>query len=381
MSGNSDRGRSPWRIAAGILVLCGLAAGIWKMGFAESRPIYPGKHWAWKAPEEAGFSMHALQDFSRRVGGTGCVVHGGEMIYAWGDVAFRGDVASACKPIYAHLVLQAVQDGRIGSLDEPIVRWVPELAGLNADWGYKDRGITFRHLLGQISGYGFRERPGEAFAYNDYATGLLMWTLFYRVCDLPPARYDEALNGPWLGAALGFEDRPTATHPNSPRGRLRISARDLARFALLYLRGGEWNGARVVREDLFREVLGGGLPPDVPRTAGVDAEMLPPEWKSFGGGKDEKNHLGCLKNYWWFNQPTPDGTRLLPDAPPGTFLGSGYGGRFAMVAIPELDLVAVWLGVYPGIDKSAWSPFSEVGRFKVNELLRELLAARTGAIP
>ena len=73
--------------------------------------------------------------------------------------------------------------------------------------------------------------------------------------------------------------------------------------------------------------------------------------------------------------------RLLPDAPPGTFLGSGYGGRFAMVAIPELDLVAVWLGVYPGIDKSAWSPFSEVGRFKVNELLRELLAARTGAIP
>lgn len=356
------------------------AAGPLSQAIVARRPIFPGQHWSWKAPEEAGFSMHALQDFSRRVGGIGCVVHGGEMIYAWGDVTFRGDVASSCKPIYAHLVLHAVQDGRIESLDVPVMRWVPELAELNADLDHKDRDITFRHLLNQISGYGFQERPGEAFAYNDFATGLLMWTLFYRVHDLPPVRYDELLNGPELGAALGFEDRPTATHPNSPRGRIRISARDMARFMLLYLRGGTWRGKRLVRADLFREALSGGLPRAVPRTAGVDAEMLPPVWKSFGGGKDEKNHLGCLANYWWFNQITPDGTRLLPDAPPGTFLGSGYGGRFAMVAIPELDLVAVWLGVYPELAKSVWSPFSEVGRFKVNELLRELLAARLEAM-
>ena len=368
-------------IGALAALVAGGAAFVLRPAVAARQPAFPGAHWSWKAPEEAGFSMHALQDFSRRAGGTGCLVHGGQMIYAWGDVAFRGDVASSCKPLYAHLVLQAVQAGRIASLDEPVVRWVPELAELNAALGYKDRAITFRHLLGQISGYGFQERPGAAFAYNDYATGLLMWTLFYRVCDLPPARYDELLNGPWLGAALGFEDRPTATHPNSPRGRIRISARDLARFALLYLRGGEWRGQRLVRDDLFREALGGGLPPDLPRTAGVDAEMLPPEWKSFGGGKNEKNHLGCLKNYWWFNRVTPDGTRLLPDAPPGTFLGSGYGGRFAMVAIPELDLVAVWLGVFPDVAKSAWSPFSEVGRFHVTDLLRDLLAARAEKRP
>ncbi len=70
---------------------------------------------------------------------------------------------------------------------------------------------------------------------------------------------------------------------------------------------------------------------------------------------------------------------MLPDAPPGTFFGSGYGGRFVMMAIPEWDLVAVWLGVFPGIEKTAWSPFSEVGRFHVNAMLRELRAARTGA--
>ena len=366
-------------IGALAAVVAVVAAFALRQAGAARQPIFPGAHWSWKAPEKAGFSKPALQEFSRRAGGTGCLVHGGQMIYAWGDVAFRNDVASACKAIYTHLVLQAVQDGRIASLDEPLVRRVPEIAELNADLGHKDRGITFRHLLAQVSGYGLQERPGEAFAYNDYATGLLMWTLFSRVYALPPARYDELLNGPELGAALDFEDRPTALHPNSPRGRIRISARDMARFMLLYLRGGVWRGKRLVREDLFGEVLSGGLPQDVPRTAGADAEMLPPEWKSFGGGKDEKNHLGCLKNYWWFNHPTPDGTRLLPDAPPGTFMGSGYGGRFAMVAIPELDLVAVWLGVFPGIEKTAWSPFSEVGRFHVNALVRELLAAQTGA--
>ena len=56
------------------------AAGPLSQAIVARRPIFPGQHWSWKAPEEAGFSMHALQDFSRRVGGIGCVVHGGEMI-------------------------------------------------------------------------------------------------------------------------------------------------------------------------------------------------------------------------------------------------------------------------------------------------------------
>lgn len=376
MKGGSAR---RWLGSGALAILVAVAALALRHVAAARGPLFPGKHWSWKAPEAAGFSAAKLRAFSAKTGGTGCLVHGGQMIYAWGDVAFRNDVASSCKAIYAHLVYQAVQTGRIASLDEPAVRWVPELAELNADLDHKDRGITFRHLLSQTSGYGLQERPGAAFAYNDFATGLLTWMLFARVYALPPERYDELLNGPELGAPLGFEDRPTATHPNSPRGRIRISARDMARFMLLYLRGGTWRGRRLVREDLFREALGGGLPHAVPRTAGAEAETLPSGKKPFGGGKDEKNHLGCLKNYWWFNQATPDGARLLPDAPPGTFFGSGYGGRFVMMAIPEWDLVAVWLGVFPGIEKTAWSPFSEVGRFHVNAMLRELRAARTGA--
>ncbi len=180
------------------------------------------------------------------------------------------------------------------------------------------------------------------------------------------------LNGDRLGIAIGFEDEPTVVHQNSRPYRVRISVRDLARFALLYLRGGEWDGQRLLGKDLFREALAEPLPPDFPRTSGKEAEMVA-EARSIGGGKDQKHHLGCLGNYWWHNRITPDGTRLLPDAPPGMYMGSGYGGRFAMIVMPELDLIVVWTDVYEHED---WTPLDEVGRFRLNETLRELLAAR-----
>jgi CubicO group peptidase (beta-lactamase class C family) len=364
------------RAARGIglaLAVLAAASGVWWLRVA-GRPKYPGESWSWKAPEKAGFSAEKLAAFSARVGGDGCLVHGGEMIHAWGDIDQRRNVASSIKPIYAFLTYKAIEIGRLDSLDDLVVNWVPELDDLNAAAEYKDREITFRHLLEQTSGYGLEEKPGESFAYNDYATGLLVWALFYRVYDRPPKEYDDVLNGELLGAVLGFEDEPTAISFRVPRGRIRISARDMARFALLYLRGGSWQGRRFLREDLFREALRPPLPDDFPRTSGEEAELLE-QVVSIGGGKDEKHHAGSLGHFWWHNDRTPDGNWLLPDAPPETFLGVGYGGRSAMVVIPELDLVAVWHDAYLRTGE-AWSPFSDVGRFKVNDLLRDLLAAR-----
>lgn len=355
-------------VAAGLL-----AGGVWALRTA-GRPSYPGRSWSWKAPEQAGFSAEKLAEFSAQVGGDGCLVHGGEMIHAWGAIDQRVNAASSIKPIYAFLTYKAIETGRLGSLDDRVADWVPELDDLNAEAGYKDRDITFRHLLEQTSGYGLEEEPGEAFAYNDYATGLLVWALFYRVYDRAPREYDEILNGELLGAALGFEDEPTAISFRVPRGRIRISPRDQARFALLYLRGGTWRGQRLLREDLFRLALSPPLPDEFPRTSGEEAEHLE-RVAPIGVGKDEKHHAGSLGHFWWFNDVTPDGDRLLPDAPPGTFMGAGYGGRSAMVVIPELDLVAVWHDACLRTGE-AWSPFSDVGRFKVNELLCDLLAAR-----
>lgn len=372
MENGSGKSGLGWRgVAAGLIAtaILGGAAAAWRDA---GRPAYPGKCWRWKAPERAGFSAEKLRAFSERAGGAGCIVHGGRMIHEWGDTSFRNDVASSTKPIYAFLTFKAIEEGRIASLDERVAKWVPELDGLNPELGFKDGEMTIRHLLQQTSGYGLEEGPGEAFAYNDQATGLLAWTLFHRVFACPPGQDDAVLNGELLGKAIGFEHAPTVQHRNSRPYRIRISVRDMARFAWLYLRGGEWRGRRLLRADLFAEAMSEPLPVDIPRTAGVEAAHLEAV-KSIGGGKDQKGHLGCLGYYWWFNRITPDGTRLLPDAPEGTFMGSGYGGRFAMVVMPELELVAVWVDVHRGED---WTPLDGIGRYQVNELVRELLAAR-----
>ena len=297
------------------------------------------------------------------------------MIYSWGRINRRPDVASVVKPFYTHFTLKAMEKGLIESLESPILHWVPELGELNPALGYKDRSITFHHLLSQTSGYGLIEHPGEAFAYNDYGTGLLAWALLYRVYGLPPNRYNDLLNGSDLGETIGFEDSPTLTHPRSIRGRLRISTRDLARFGLLYLRQGQWEGDILLREDLFNLALREPLPPDFPRTSGKDAELLD-RVRPIGGGKDEKGHGGSLGYFWWFNRTGLDGKPFFPDAPPNTFLASGYGGLFAMVVIPELDLVVVW-NILDRSNWVRWSPFDEVGRYHVNDMIGELVAAQT----
>lgn len=361
-------------LALSVVLALGTLAGVRDCRRRAAAPVFPGEEWAWQTPERAGFSGEKLEEIARAAGGTGCLVRGGRMFFSWGEIGQRQNAASSIKPIYAYLVYKAIEQGLIESVEDPVVNWVPELEDLNMELDFKDREITFRHLLTQTSGYGLEEDPGEAFAYNDYATGLLVWALFYRVYGRTPREYDELLNSDLLGEALGFEDELTAVSLRNPRGRIRISTRDMARFALLYLRGGEWDGRRLLREDLFQQAMSEPLSGDFPRTEGEDAERLP-RVISIGGGKDGKHHAGSLGQFWWFNDLAPDGTRLLPDVPPGTFMGIGYGGRSAMVVIPELDLVAVWHDVHKLTD-GPWSPFDEIGRFKVNEMLRELLAAR-----
>lgn len=364
-----------WRDALTSVALAALAAGC--------RPDppppngFPGETWTPVSAETAGFSPERLNAFSAMLGGDGCVVVRGRMLHTWGKPDFRHDIASAAKPFYTHFTLKALELELIPALDDPVVEWAPELADLNETLGYKDRAITFRHLLTQTSGYGLVEPPGEAFAYNDTATGLLYWILVRRIYQCGFELADESMLGRTLANPLGFEDAPTLEHPRSYRGRLRISTRDMARFGLLYLREGRWGPDRLLRQDLVRTALNHASPRTLKRTSGETAEVMP-NTRTVGGDRDMKDHAGCHSMYWWLNRPMPDGTRLLPDAPPGTFLAQGYGGRFAMAVIPEYELIAVWFDAF---EDEELSPFPEIGHMRVNEALKALLDARTEAAP
>src|ERR1700747_3433383 len=61
-------------------------------------------------------------------------------------------IASMSKPITATAVLMLMEEGKL-SLDDPIAKYVPELAGLKTANG-KTARITLRHLLTHTSGMG-----------------------------------------------------------------------------------------------------------------------------------------------------------------------------------------------------------------------------------
>jgi CubicO group peptidase (beta-lactamase class C family) len=252
-------------------------------------------------------------------------------------------VASACKPVFTHLLLAAVEQGRIASLDDPVVRHEPQLAALNALAGHKDRRITWRHLANQTSCYGVAELPGAAFDYSDYNMALLFDTLVVRVYGSSHARADETLLRPLLADPLGCEDRPTlmAFGTSNRPGRLAISPRDFCRFGLLYLHQGEWRGRRLVNAEHVRLVTTSPIANDVPRTAGRSADMLAGQ-RSLGGGNNQTDHLGSYSFAWWTNGVDRDRQRHWPDAPHDAYGAFGHGGKRAMVIIPSRRLVIAW---------------------------------------
>lgn len=330
---------------------------------------FPGPHWPSATPAGAGMDAAALSAFSQSLSGHGVVVRGARLVHTWGEYDRRRDVASACKPVITHFLLRALADGRIPSLGEPVVRWEPRLAELNPALGFKDRAITWRHLATQTSGYGMREAPGVAFAYNDWQMALFWDVLFPRVYGVPPGEADARVLQPLLTGPLGCEDGPAMVPGgNAERaGRLAISPRDFARIGLLYLREGRWQDGQLLPAELARLATRSPLPAALPRAGTEAADMLPGQ-RSLGSRKIPDNQTGHFGSYswlWWVNGLDRDGRRHWPDAPSDTFAALGHGGIRALVVIPSRDLIVSWN------DSSTDSPA------KVNGALKQLAAAVT----
>lgn len=336
----------------------------------------PGAAWEVTTPKAAGLNEAALDAFRDYLGGRGCVVRHGKMVYTWGDQSAREDVASACKPVIAHFLWKALEDKRIASLDEPILKWQPCLAELNPDLGHKDRSITFRHLATQTSCYGVSEKPGTAFNYNDWQMSLFREVLFTGVYQADIEHVDTKVLGPLLTDVLQCQDAPTflAFGKGDRAGRLAISVRDFARFGLLYLHEGRWGEVQLLEQAHAIEAVTRPLPNSIPRTRAVQAQMCP-EAKSLGSRNipdDQTDHFGSYSYLWWTNGRDRDGRRHWPGAPVDTFGAFGHkNGQRAVVVIPSLDLVVSWNGTTLG--NKPGNP--------VNEALTRLVAAvDSGAI-
>jgi CubicO group peptidase (beta-lactamase class C family) len=272
------------------------------------------------------------------------VVHGGHIVherYAPGiDMHTRTRTWSTAKSIAVTLIGMLVKQGRM-DLDAPLdIDWLPELAGEDAD---PRRAITLRHVLNMSSGlypvdsFGMeyvngsglaywagassaseaRERglvrePGTFWDYENYDTLLAVYAMKRALGD--DRTYREFPRKALLDR-IGMRNTLVGTDRFGDfilSSQVYTNARDLARFGLLYLRNGAWDGQQLIPAEWIRFVR-----TPAPATA---------ETGNFYGGQ------------WWL---VPDDRS---DVPMDAYATSGNRGQYVIV-VPSHDVVIVRRGL------------------------------------
>lgn len=314
----------------GVVTLAAVVVAYLPTSAHAGEPIFPGEHWQEKSPAEFGLDPEAIDAVATALGSRGCIVKDGYVIKTWGSQSDRGDLYSSAKPILSTLLFFAVQEGKVVSVDAKLRNFGWELAE-------KDREMTFRHLGAMTSGYARPEKPGEAWAYNDYAIQLYQKTLFDRVFKDTPENVVAALN---RFGALQLEDGLKFRESNR---RISASVRDLARIAWLWLNQGTWNRQPLVDRALFESCLKPQVAADTPNTQPAKTN----DYLGIGTYGGESDHFsdagpGIYGFNWWFNGHGPRHPEALtwPDAPADCFMSLGLRGNCS-VMMPSLGLAVV----------------------------------------
>jgi CubicO group peptidase (beta-lactamase class C family) len=193
-----------------------------------------------------------------------------------GSVDQRGNMQSVTKSFTSALVGIALDKGYLRSLDQKMIEFFPELAGRIQD--PRKKQIMIRHLLQMRAGYPWEESsvelfellyhgfkpsnlvdvplnkdPGSGFEYSNL-TSHLLGVIVARASGTDLRSLAERhlfsklhINAgfwqkDWEGNYLGF-------------AVLHLTARDMARFGLMYLNGGRFDGQQVVSERWVRDSL------------------------------------------------------------------------------------------------------------------------------
>ena len=309
---------------------------------------FPGEHWARRSPEAVGLDAAKLDLFAQRMGGDGCIVRDGYLIKSWGRFDQNDDWASAAKPVLSTLLLLAVQEDRLGSVD-----------ALVKDVGWplskKDASMTFRHLANMVSGYACGEAPGTAWGYNDVAIQLYAKSLV-KVFGLPlNTALAERLT------ALQFEDGHFFGFRGWRAGNgVTPTPRDFARLGWLWLNRGRWRDQQILDPSLMRQFLRPGVPADTPRTSLPGKDYL--GIGTYGGGTNQTPYgPGCYGFNLWFNSRLASGALPWPGLPEDAYQANGMWNRDTVTVIPSLRLVAAVRGAHPTpfVPGDASNPFNQ----------------------
>jgi CubicO group peptidase (beta-lactamase class C family) len=305
-----------------------------------STVTYPGEDWTVaESPEAMGWSSAGLQaarDYGATVNTAAVmVIQGGIIVDQWGETERKFNVHSVRKSLLSAMI--GIYEARgVIDLDKSLAA-----LGFDDRLGLTDaeRQATLDDLLGSRSGiyhpanlvgeaHSARwptrgsHAPGTFWYYSNWdfnATGAIferetgrgIFEAFDELIAKPIGLQDygprDGMYEPRSGWG-GAQGRSVSDHPAYV---FRMTARDMARFGLLYLRGGRWGDEQIVPADW------------VTRTTATERAI-----GEFGGHE----------YFWWI---AIDG-KLYPnvDVGEGAYAAHGAGGHYITI-MPEYDLVVV----------------------------------------
>lgn len=284
----------------------------------------------------------------KRGGPAGMILKNGYLVTSWGDTQRVDMTFSVTKSFLSTTAGLAVAAGIIPDVNDPVSRTIWD-GTFEGDHNSK---ITWKHLLeqnsdwsgqlwggkdwadrppreGNIDAWKNRElqEPGTFFEYNDVRVNVLAYALTQTWRKPLPQVLKEQIMDP-IGASttwrwFGYDQAWTTidglqmqsvTGGGHSGGGMFISAEDMARFGLLFLNNGIWNGKRLLSENWVNAVQ----QPSAPNP-----------------------NYGYM---WWLNQPGPRHWENLPEH---LYYAAGFGGNFIVID-QENDLVLVLRWLEPG---------------------------------
>ncbi len=331
--------------------------------------------WKVSTPEEQGLDPNLVAElyldaeFASRFYSALIIKNGylvAEKYFNDGALDHKNLLCSVTKSYTSALTGIALEKGLLSSVDQKMVDFYPEVADQITD--PRKKQITIEHLLQMRTGYPWEESdpelwqgllsghypplieeipllgdPGSQFNYSNLSSNWL-GIILARACSTNIKSFaQEHLLTP-IGATAGEWGMDAEGH-NNGCGDLHMTSRDMAKFGLLYLNGGVFNGKQIVPALWVKNSL---------------TDYSPDTWIA----QERLDHKGPYIRdlgygyQWWSAQV---GQYHVDYA-------SGHGGQF-IVLVHDLDMVVV-VTSYPFYlqhDAEAWkhekSSFNLVGKF------------------
>jgi CubicO group peptidase (beta-lactamase class C family) len=256
-------------ISTFILLNCSIVNGEYSQQL-----LYPGESWLqYASPEEAGFSSERLEKakeyFEKMDSSAVMVIYDGAVLVSWGDVdrrymchSIRKSYLSALYGIYVDKgkidlnktlgELRITDDDRLTEIEKKarIIDLLKARSGVYIPAAYETPGMANdRPERGS-------HEPGTYWYYNNWDFNVL-GTIFEqetgkKIFEEFKERIADPLQMQDYRVMDGYYqyEKKKSVYPAYP---FKMSARDMARFGLLYLRKGKWQDQQIISENWIDE--------------------------------------------------------------------------------------------------------------------------------